>query len=132
MPNVDYLADDKPLPGIVPRHKSEWRRALLDNASETAIAQWVNAYEDASTEHTPDIIKENPDFFKRTAAMDKIVTIGHSLAEVDQPYFMEIVRWNHGRAAWWIGYHSSGDIVRALDFVDRMGLEKNKVTLFRT
>lgn len=132
VPNVDYLADYKPTPGMVPRYKNKWKRAMLDNAMEIAVDLWVNAYEGTFTKHTPEIIRENTDFFEIMSGMEKVVTIGHSLSEVDYPYFREIARRNNGKAEWFIGYHSYDDMARLIRFVDEMGIAVEKVTVFRT
>ena len=132
VPNVDYLEYYKPARAMVPHYKSERKAYLLESAIDTAIALWVDYYEGAFTKKTPEIIKQNSDFFSQTASMQDIVVIGHSLSQVDHPYFQEIVKANAGKAQWHIGYHSLDDLKRLDVFVTEMGLAKNKVELFRT
>lgn len=132
VPNVDYLADYKPTPGMVPRYKNKWKRTMLDNAMNIAIDRWVNAYESTFTKHTPEIIRENADFFESISDTEKVITIGHSLSEVDYPYFRELVRRNKGKAEWFIGYHSYDDMTRLIEFVDEMGIPADKTTVFRS
>lgn len=132
VPNVDYLADYKPTPGMVPRYKNKWKRAMLDNAMDIAIDRWVNAYESTFTKHTPEIIRENADFFEAMSDMEKVITIGHSLSEVDYPYFKEIARSNSGKAKWFIGFHNYDDMTRLIGFVDEIGIEADKIMVFRS
>ncbi len=128
--NVDYLSEYKPDPTMVPRYKNPLKREILDYAIESGINQWVSYYEEVFTKHTPEIIKENISFFEATACMKDIFVIGHSLSEVDYPYFREIVKHNSGNAFWHIGYHSLGDLKNILTFVSEMGISHNSVEIF--
>ena len=108
-PNVDYLKDYKPTGEMVPHYKNKWKAYLLESAMETGIQQWDEMRDVA-----------------------EIVVIGHSLAEVDYPYFEEIAGKNAGKAVWHIGYHNLDDMKRLLTFVRHIGLEDGKVEVFRT
>ena len=109
VPNVDYLKDYKPTGEMVPHYKNKWKAYLLESAMETGIQQWDEMRDVA-----------------------EIVVIGHSLAEVDYPYFEEIAGNNAGKAVWHIGYHNLDDMKRLLTFVRHIGLEDGKVEVFRT
>ena len=109
VPNVDYLKDYKPTGEMVPHYKNKWKAYLLESAMETGIQQWDEMRDVA-----------------------EIVVIGHSLAEVDYPYFEEIAGKNAGKAVWHIGYHNLDDMKRLLTFVRHIGLEDGKVEVFRT
>ena len=109
VPNVDYLKDYKPTGEMVPHYKNKWKAYLLESAMETGIQQWDEMRDVA-----------------------EIVVIGHSLAEVDYPYFEEIAGKNAGKVVWHIGYHNLDDMKRLLTFVRHIGLEDGKVEVFRT
>ena len=94
---------------MVPHYKNKWKAYLLESAMETGIQQWDEMRDVA-----------------------EIVVIGHSLAEVDYPYFEEIAGKNAGKAVWHIGYHNLDDMKRLLTFVRHIGLEDGKVEVFRT
>ena len=81
---------------------------------------------------TPEIIQENATFFSGTECVTDIFVIGHSLSEVDYPYFTEIVRHNSNKAFWHIGYHSLSDFKNLLVFVSKMGIKDNCFEVFRT
>ena len=132
VPNVDYLEEYKPNPTMVPRYKNRRKREILDYAIETGINQWVSYYEEVFTKHTPEIIQENAAFFSGTECVTDIFVIGHSLSEVDYPYFAEIIRHNANKAFWHIGYHSLGDFKNLLVFVHEMGIKDNSFEVFRT
>ncbi|MBQ7936815.1 MAG: hypothetical protein IJ333_10800, partial [Clostridia bacterium] len=58
--------------------------------------------------------------------------IGHSLSEVDYPYFKEIVNHNANKALWHIGYHSLNDFKNILVFIREMKIQENSFKVFRT
>lgn len=131
VPNVDYLKEYKPTQGMVPKYKNRWKRAMLENAMDIGTQLWVTSYEETFTKHTPEIIMENQDFFISTETINKIIVIGHSLSEVDYPYFKEIVKANNRKATWIIGFHSYYDMIRLNRFVGEMEIPLDKVTVFK-
>lgn len=132
VPDVDYLDEYQPAQGLVPQYQSKRKNALLDNAMDIGATQWISYYDEQTTKHTPEIIESNRPYWDLMTDIESIVTIGHSLAKVDYPYFSEIVRYNNGKAEWYIGYHSSQDLQRITTFVNMMGLEISKIHIFRT
>ena len=75
-----------------------------------------------------DIIKKHRSFFDELTTIKYIFVIGHSLSEVDYPYFEEICKKTN--AKWYIGYHSLDDLKRLLSFADKMNLRE--ITIFRS
>lgn len=109
------------------RYKNPYKKYIMESALETAAreAAW---YDDSTTKNCADIIKNHRDFFDGLRDVKEILVIGHSLSEVDYPYFKEVKK--SCNAKWVIGYHNYDDVKRLVDFVDYMGLKD--VTLFRT
>lgn len=62
--------------------------------------------------NTNEIITNNRDFFARLSNTKKVFVIGHSLAEVDWPYFNEIRKYIAKDAKWQISYHSMIEKIR--------------------
>lgn len=107
--------------------KDPYKRYMLEAALETAVreALW---YEETTTKKSCDIINSHRQFFDGLRDMKEIYVIGHSLSEVDYPYFTEVSKKTS--AKWFIGYHSLDDLKRLLTFIDRM--ELSEVSVFRT
>lgn len=107
--------------------KNPYKKYIMDSALETAVreAAW---YDDATIKNCSDIIKQHSWFFNGLSDIEKVFVFGHSLSEVDYPYFKEISQ--KCNAEWYIGFHSSSDIKRLLSFVGNLKL--SKVTVFRT
>lgn len=132
VPNVDYLQDYEPSRTMVPHYKNPRKQEILDYAISVGINQWIEYYEDVFTKHTPDIIKEKVDFFEKAVDVEDIFVIGHSLSEVDYPYFMEMLRNNSYKARWHVGYHTVNDMKNIISFVQCMRIDYEAVEIFRT
>lgn len=109
------------------RFKDPYKRYIMEAALETAAreAAW---YDESTTKNCDDIIKAHSRFFDGLYDVREIYIIGHSLSEVDHPYFREICQKTD--ADWYMGFHSLADMKRLLAFVKEMHLKK--VTVFRT
>ncbi len=129
--DIDYLKDYKPAKGMVPKYKNRIKRNILEIAMENTIDLWVNYYEETFTKHTPEIIADNTDFFKKAFSISDIIVIGHSLSEVDYPYFLEINKYNQNKAYWHIGYHSLNDLKNIIKFIEVMNISSDKFEIYR-
>lgn len=99
------------------------KRGCVETAAREAA--W---YEEETTKKCSDIIKKHRSFFDELTTIKYIFVIGHSLSEVDYPYFEEICKKTN--AKWYIGYHSLDDLKRLLSFADKMNLRE--ITIFRS
>ena len=104
-----------------------YKRYIFESAMETALreAAW---YDDATTKKCSEIIKKHQKFFEGLIDVSEVFVIGHSLSEVDYPYFEEVCK--KCKAKWYVGYHSYDNLKRLIDFVEHFGLKD--VTIFRT
>lgn len=109
------------------KFRNPYKRYIMEAAFETA-AREASWYDDSTTKKCSDIIKAHNEFFDGLSSAETIFVIGHSLSEVDYPYFLEVC--NKCDARWYIGYHSLEDMKRLDMFVRQMGLKK--VSVFRT
>ena len=109
------------------KFKDPYKRYIMESALETAAreAAW---YEEETTKKCSDIIKRHCSFFDGLSNIKDIFVIGHSLSEVDYPYFEEICKKTN--AKWYIGYHSLDDLKRLLSFANKMNLRE--ITVFRS
>jgi hypothetical protein len=71
------------------KFKNPYKRYIYESAMETATreAAW---YDDSTTKNCSEIIKKHSDFFEGLSEIEEVYVIGHSLSEVDYPYFYEI------------------------------------------
>lgn len=109
------------------KFKNPYKRYIMEAAMETAAreAAW---YDESTTKKCGDIIKNHKDFFDGLSSIEEVFIIGHSLSEVDYPYFEEVR--SRCDAKWHIGYHSLDDMKRLIALVGYLDLKD--VTVFRT
>lgn len=109
------------------KFKNPYKRYIMESAMETAAreAAW---YDESTTKKCDDIIKKHKEFFDGLSSIEEVFVIGHSLSEVDYPYFEEVR--SRCDAKWHIGYHSLDDMKRLIALVNKLGLKD--VTVFRT
>ena len=109
------------------KFKNPYKRYIFESAMETATreAAW---YDESTTKKCSEIIKKHSAFFEGLSDVEEVYVIGHSLSEVDYPYFDEVNK--HCNAKWIIGYHSYEDMKRLVELVKRLKLKN--VTVFRT
>lgn len=100
---------------------------IYDYQAFEDIAQIVNEQH----KNVSEIIMANHDYWRSLADVDKVVVYGHSLSEVDAPYFSEVIQHIQPDAKWHFSVYYSNPIQqveekkRVDDFIDRMGLDPN-------
>lgn len=97
---------------------------------EFALDQ-INWYDKFTTKDTQQIINYNKSFFESLSNVNNIIVIGHSLSEVDWPYFEEIIRVNK-KADWFISWHNPDDLERIKMFICKAKLSADGVRVFET
>ena len=109
------------------KFKNPYKRYIMEAAMETAAreAAW---YDESTTKKCGDIINNHKDFFDGLSSIEEVFVIGHSLSEVDYPYFEEVR--SRCDAKWHIGYHSLDDMKILSALVNKLHLKD--VTVFRT
>lgn len=113
-----FLQDDR---------KGNWKsQARFDaiNLTRTLIEEYYSN----SAKKTQGAIAMNRAFFESLGSIKNIVVIGHSLSDVDLPYFHEIRRHvtdNH----WYITYYDQRSRQGIAAFVGEMGISSNRVSI---
>lgn len=119
-------------------HKSKNKDLKIKNQTAYDLSETARyglaGYYDATTKKSADVISDNKDEFENFRHIEDVVVIGHSLSQVDYPYFKEIIKYNQNSAAmnWHISWYSSGDLKRIKQFVSEMNILNSNVKIFRT
>lgn len=108
------------------KSKKLHKRNIFEAAIETSINETL-WYDEKTTKNCKEIIKNHTDFFEGLSQIKEVYVIGHSLSEVDYPYFEKVCRCCNAR--WIIGYHSYDDLQRLVDLEKHLGLKN--ITIFR-
>ncbi|MFY1611794.1 bacteriophage abortive infection AbiH family protein [Macellibacteroides fermentans] len=77
-----------------------------------------------------EVINNNEDFFDNIEDVTKIEIIGHSLSEVDMPYFIEISERIGSEVTWNIGYYINPDNKKILNLKSKLKLKDYNCNLF--
>lgn len=73
----------------------------------------VDSYFKETFKPTEEIIQRYQAFFRKLATVEKILVMGHSVSEVDYPYFQEVIRnIDASRSRWKVSYFGEPTAVR--------------------
>jgi hypothetical protein len=79
----------------------------------TAGNELIDLYFRETFKPTERVIAAHRPFFEQLRGTEQIIVMGHSLEDVDGPYFQKIVRQiNAGNVRWKISYHSDEGLLR--------------------
>ena len=76
------------------------------------------------------IISQNNDFFDSLTNIRQIIVLGHSLNDVDLPYFDKIIQATGKNALWKFSFYNKEDIERINNFIGRTSLTNTKTIHF--
>ncbi len=113
--------------------RSRKRREMVYAVQDIATRQLIE-YDKELTKDCARIIEEHDAFFNRIRSSEVVITIGHSLSEVDWPYFEESISRmiNLGSVQWYFGCHGLRDLENLEKLIQAYGVDRKKVTVFRT
>lgn len=103
---------------------------LLGGAIEGATRN-LTWYDEETTKKTDEIIANHQTFFASLSHIENIVVIGHSLSNVDYPYFKEILKNTHNNKNWIISWFSSRDLENINTFAQEMDIKKSKTSILK-
>ncbi|MFT4955332.1 MAG: hypothetical protein ACI8U3_001720 [Brevundimonas sp.] len=93
--------------GWTPGAKDRWE-ARIDEDTDTRVAggyRLIDEYFRETFKPTAKIIERNIAFFKGLGDVSDVYVFGHGLAEVDAPYFAEMLQYIPEDVDWTISYH---------------------------
>lgn len=122
--------EDVPPEGLTEDEMYEWRENMADNYdySYESGKQELMAYFTKTFKATQDIIDENNLFFQKLKGINKIIVLGQSVSEVDQPYFKKVIESIEDKNSSWTAsyYHDKQSIN---DNLKSIGLRDDQISL---
>ena len=119
--------------GWSPKEKGSLNKRIDFEDTDTRIIEGnyiIDKYFKATFKPTSDIILSNRSFFESLGSLERIFVMGHSMADVDLPYFEEIVRnIDASSVTWKVSYYS--DLPRAQVQFSRLAIDDSLVTFAR-
>ena len=92
----------------------------------------INSYFTDTYKPTSDIIKENKAFFMKMKNINEIIILGHSLEEVDIPYFEKIFKSvDNSKVKWIVSYHNEEDIPKHRQTLKNIGIKDKQINNVR-
>lgn len=82
----------------------------------------INQYFSATFKGTEQIIKNNEDFFAKLGNIDEVYVLGHSLADVDLPYFQKLAQSVKPDAQWVATFYNPDDEEVHCDTLTELGI----------
>jgi hypothetical protein len=107
--------------------------AIYEYQAYRGIADVVNG----ERKNVTDIILNNNDFWQQLFNIDKVVVYGHSLSDVDRPYFKQVANSIKQASEWYfsIYYHNPQERIKEVEKVSNMikymGITPNKCHTFQ-
>jgi len=89
----------------------------------------VHDYCSATFKQTASMIDRNSKYFNNLACIDNVIVIGHSLGQVDMPYFEKIRDSISPNAIWNVYYHDPNDESRFRSTIEGIGVLKENINV---
>lgn len=88
-------------------------------------------YFEATFKPTKKIINNNASFFSTLSKFKEIFIFGHSLSNIDLPYFEEIFKHSNADAEWKVSYYNGEEGKKHFETLIKIGVKKDKISLFK-
>lgn len=133
-PSTFEEKEEVPPAGLDEEQMEMWRE-YQENKHEysyDAGKSELMSYFKQSYKSTEEIIAQSGSFFTNLKEVKKIIVLGHSLAEVDQPYFRKIIQCLTDKSIpWFVSYYSETERDSHLDKLVSLGLDKTQITMIK-
>ena len=97
-----------------------WRPSdlIFESQAYEMIINFMNGFVKATNK----ILEYNGRFFEQLSDINRVVVIGHSLGEIDMPYFEKIKSSVGPNALWQFSWHRADDLVNIQILANKLGL----------
>jgi len=112
-----------------PEERERWEEYMSDqyDYSIERGKDEVRWYFQKSFKPTEYVIINKSSFFGKLSTIEKVYVLGHSLAEVDLPYFRNLKKYLSGNEEWIVSYHRESEIENRKTVVKSLGVKENKI-----
>lgn len=119
--------------GLTPQQEEMWYNETSSQYSMPwdLVEKEINSYWSKSFKNTGIQLSEHQNFFQQCESKNSVMIFGHSMSEVDLPYFEEIKRRVSSNAYWTVSYHDECKKEYFAGTLSGLGVIKDKITLIR-
>ncbi|MCZ4239036.1 abortive infection AbiH-like protein [Alteromonas sp. I10] len=102
---------ESPPEGLFSENLEAWYEHMSDqfDYSYELGKETINRYFNETFKCTESIISSNAMFFRNLKNIDEVIVIGHSLADVDMPYFKHLANSTKHSTNWTVTFHDESD-----------------------
>lgn len=115
----------EPPTDVIDEELDQWYQYMSDNydyAYESG-KQTLNRYFTHSFKNTKEVISSGQTFFSKLNAVNEIIIVGHSLSEVDMPYFSAIKQYVRPDSTWTATYYLENERKKHLHALQSIGID---------
>ncbi|MDP1815420.1 MAG: bacteriophage abortive infection AbiH family protein [Leadbetterella sp.] len=87
-------------------------------------------YFEATFKPTKEIINSHSSFFSSINKYKEVFILGHSLSNIDLPYFEEIFKNSSPNTEWRVSYYNGEEGKKHFETLINLGIKEDKITLF--
>lgn len=106
----------------------EWMADQYDYSIERGKDE-VMFYFQKSFKPTQDVISQNAEFFNNLHEVNTIYILGHSLSDVDIPYFIEMKKYLSDDVEWIVSYFKESEKEYKKAVIESFGVQESKIHL---
>ncbi len=119
--------------GMSAEQEEYWEDCMSSQESQSAdwLYDQIDKYWPQSFKYTDEKLASNAPFFEALAGTNDVTILGHSLSEVDMPYFMEILRRCSPNANWDVSYFKEAEKEHKKKALINIGVDQNRIALFK-
>ncbi|MEI7707431.1 MAG: bacteriophage abortive infection AbiH family protein [Chlorobium sp.] len=119
----------KPPENMSSEESERWMEMMSDkfDYSFNLGQNQIMTYFSLSHKNTECIINENKDFFQHLKNVNEIFVLGHSLSEIDKPYFNKIFDSVYDDSIWRVTYHFDEEKLSNEKMLSSIGIKNNLI-----
>lgn len=112
--------------------KNEWFKKndnwdySFDTGKENLCEYYIETYK-----HTSELIRNNLCFFEGLKKINRVIVLGHSLCDIDLPYFKEVIKNTPSSTKWVLSFYSKKDYMKISRQLSYLGLKQENVELIK-
>jgi hypothetical protein len=128
------LEEPEPPTGLSIEELENWEQQNADryNVSFESAKEEILTYFSKSFKKTATIISDNKIFFDNINHFDEVIVLGHSLADVDLPYFIKVIdAIRSKKTRWFVSFRGLERDCSHKQTLISLGLRSSQITLIR-
>ncbi len=125
--------DPRPPEGLTPEQMEMWIEQMSDNYDHSFELgkQELSDYFFRTFKQTKEVILLNSIFYNKIHNIDEVYVLGHSLSEIDMPYFEEIMRVISSNPIFTVSYYSQAEHDSHKETLLNLGIKERHINLIK-